>query len=190
MTASLSPAARDSWQLLAQRIQSETDSRLRANLEVVARHVAAEVVGDMPTLMATMVPQPRYRVWGASASRGPQGYDEVEQFYLDSIAIGKNRLEFHVSRVMVDRDTVLTEGVFRHAYDGATIIARGFAGADGIEPTGWYLVEYQALILWPISAEGLIEGEDLYAGEKPRLLRALQSGEFDHLGPVNRSSDQ
>lgn len=186
MTAPLSPAAEASWHLLAERIATEPDSRLRANLEVVARHVAAEVVGDMPTLMATMVAEPHYRVWGASTSRGPQGRAEVEQFYLDSIAIGKNRLEFRISRVMVDRDTVLTEGVFVHAYSGAVIAGRGFAGADSVQPEAWYLVEYQALILWPVNADGLIEGEDMYAGEKPRVIRELRAGEMDHLGPVGR----
>lgn len=187
MTAPLAPAAQDSWRLLSRLIDTQTDPRLRANLEVVARHVAAEVVGDIPALMATMVADPVYRVWGASSSRGPQGHAEVEQYYRDSIEIGKNRLEFHVSRVMVDHDTVLTEGVFRHAYDGATIIGRGFGDPVGIDPRGWYLVEYQALILWPISADGLIEGEDMYAGEKPRVLRVLRLGELDHLGPVTRS---
>lgn len=188
MTApvAVAPAAQHSWCLLALRAKSEPDPHLRANLEVVARHVAAEVAGDIPALLATLVPEPIYRVWGASSSRGPQGYAEVEQFYRDAIATGKNRLEFHISRVMVDRDTVLTEGVFRHAYSGATITARGFGGTATIEESAWYLVEYQALILWPIDAAGLIEGEDMYAGEVPRILRRLQPGELDHLGPVGR----
>ena len=32
-----------SWRLLSERLAAETDERIRSNLEVVARHVAAEV---------------------------------------------------------------------------------------------------------------------------------------------------
>lgn len=41
--------------------------RVRANLAVVARQVEEEVRGDVAGLMATLVAQPRYTVWGASA---------------------------------------------------------------------------------------------------------------------------
>jgi hypothetical protein len=59
------------WQLLLDRIESETDPVRRANLEVIARHVVEEVAGNMPALMATLVPDPHYSVWGASDSVGP-----------------------------------------------------------------------------------------------------------------------
>ncbi|RZL85012.1 MAG: nuclear transport factor 2 family protein [Rhodococcus sp. (in: high G+C Gram-positive bacteria)] len=185
MITPLSPRAAETWQLLANRAATERDPRLRANLTVVARHVEAEVRGDIPALMATLVAEPRYQVWGASASVGPQGYDEVANFYQAAIRIGKNRLEFEIVRVMVDRDTVLTEGTFRHAYSGAMLTARGYDTVED-DPTGWYLVEYQALIVWPISRDGLIVGEDMYAGEAPRIVRRLDTGELDHLGPVDR----
>ncbi|MFF2109379.1 nuclear transport factor 2 family protein [Rhodococcus koreensis] len=155
-------------------------------MEVVARHVEAEVRGDIPALMATLVAEPRYQVWGASTSLGPQGYDEVAEFYRAAIRIGKNRLEFEIGRVVVDHDTVLTEGVFRHTYSGAMLAARGYEGLQD-DSSAWFLVEYQALIVWPISAEGLILGEDMYAGEAPRIVRRLDAGEFDHLGPVDRT---
>lgn len=186
MIAELSPAAERSWRLLAERAAAESDPRRRANLEVVARHVREEVRGDVLALMATMVPQPRYEIWGASSSTGPKGYEEVKAFYEASIAIGKNRLEFEVSRVVVDDEAVVTEGVFRHAYSGETLLGRGFADAGRVEPDGWYLVEYQALIVWPISPDGLIEGEQMYAGERPRIIRRLTAGECPHLGPPDR----
>ena len=186
MITPLSPQAAETWRLLADRAASEQNPRLRANLEVVARHVEAEVRGDVPALMATLVAEPRYQVWGASASVGPQGYDEVANFYRAAIEIGKNRLEFEISRVMVDDDTVLTEGIFRHAYSGAMLTARGHDGLQNDAST-WFLVEYQALIIWPISADGLILGEDMYAGEAPRIVRPLGAGELDHLGPVDRA---
>lgn len=179
MIVELHPAAERSWRLLADRAVTEPDPRRRTNLEVVARHVREEVRGDIPALMATLVAQPRYEVWGASDSKGPKGYDEVVAFYRASIERGKNRLEFEISAVTVDDDTVVTEGVFRHAYPGDVLN----------EPAGWYLVEYQALVVWPIDAAGLIEGERIYAGERPRILRRLNHGECPHLGPPERDTE-
>src|SRR5690606_7006672 len=147
--------------------------------------VREEVRGDVGALMKTLVPEPVYEIWGASDSAGPKGYDEVEAFYEASIAIGKNRLEFEISAVLVEHGLVATEGIFRHAYDGELLTRRGFAAAD-VEHDAWYLVEYRALILWPIDANGLIEGERMYVGEKPRIVRRLEPGECDHLGPVDR----
>lgn len=187
MVVDPSPAAERSRRLLTERAAAETDPRRRANLEVVARHVREEVRGDIPALMATMVPQPRYEIRGASSSPGPKGYQEVKAFYEASIATGKNRLEFDISRVVADDDAVVTEGVFRHAYSGETLLERGFAEAGRVEPNGWYLVEYQALILWPISPDGLIEGEQVYAGEPPRVIRRLAPGECPRLGPPDRA---
>lgn len=186
MITELRPAAERSWQLLANRAGTEPDPRKRANLEIVARHVREEVRGDVPALMETLVPQPVYEVWGASDSVGPKGYDEVKAFYEASIAIGKNRLEFEISNVLVEHDTVATEGIFRHAYTGELLTSRGFAAEDEVEPAAWYLVEYRALIVWPIDVGGLIEGERMYVGESPRILRRLEPGECDHLGPPNR----
>lgn len=186
MIADVHPVAERSWRLLTERAAAETDPRRRANLEVVARHVREEVRGDIPALMATLVAEPRYEIWGASGSVGPKGRKEVREFYAASIESGKNRLEFHVSRVAVDDDTVVTEGVFRHAYTGATLVHRGFAPLARVDAAAWYLVEYQAVIVWPIDAAGLIEGERMYAGERPRVLRRLHPGECGHLGPRGR----
>jgi hypothetical protein len=183
--AELHPDAVRSWRLLAERLEAETDPRRRANLEVVARHVAEEVRGDIPALMTTLVPEPVYRIWGASASTGPRGHDEVVAHYAAMLPSGKNRLEYELERVVVDDRSVVTEGRFRHAYRGSTIAAR-LEGVVDVDADRWYLVEYQALVVWPISADGLIEGEEIYAGEPLRVLRPLGPGECPHLGPVDR----
>lgn len=186
MIAELRPAAEQSWRVLSERAAAESDPRRRANIEVVARHVREEVRGDVPALMSTLVAGPHYQVWGASESVGPKGYEEVKAFYEATIAIGKNRLEFEVDRVVVDDYCVVTEGVFRHAYSGELLLSRGFAEPGDTDPRGWYLVEYHSLVVWPIDDDGLIEGEQMYAGERPRIIRKLASGECDHLGPVGR----
>lgn len=180
------PAARRSWRLLADKIDAEADPRRRANLEVVARHLVEEVRGDIPALMETLVAEPVYRIWGASSSTGPKGAAEVAAHYEAMVASGKNRLEYELSRVVVDDDTVVTDGVFRHAYRGDTLAGRLGAAAD-VLPDSWYLVEYQAVVVWPISADGRIEGEEIYAGEPPRIVRELGPADCPHLGPVDRT---
>lgn len=184
--APLDPTAARSWQLLADRIATETDPRLRANLEVVARHVAEEVRGDLDALLDTLVPRPVYRIWGASQPRRLGGRAEVRRFYEDLVETGRNRLEFEVTRVVVDADTVVTEGIFRHAYLGGLLVERGVSSLEDVDASAWYLVEYQATVLWPIAENGLIAGESIYAGEPPRIVRRLEEGEAGHLGPPAR----
>ena len=186
MSTPLSPEAARTWQLLAERVAGEPNPRVKANLEMVARHVEAEVRGDIPDLMSTLTAEPTYSFVGATDSVGPEGYVQVERHYESLVATGKNRLEFEVTRVVADEQTVITEGVFRHAYTGQTLLGRRFTGADELDPTAWYLAEYQALVVWRMTADGLIEGEDIYAAEPPRVIRRLAPGERPHLGPVNR----
>lgn len=177
---------RPSWQLLVDALERETDPIRQRNLEVVARHVTCEVAGDVSGVLATLVAEPVYRIWGASTSRGPRGGAEVRAFYDDLVATGKNRLEFRLGRVVVDAATVVTEGEFRFAYPGTWLAGRRLADGTPVTDDGWYLVAYQAVVLWPIDGSGLIEGEDIYAGEAPRVLRRLARGELPHLGPADR----
>ena len=128
MSAPLSPEAERTWQLLAERVADERDPRVKANLEMVARHVEAEVRGDIPDLMSTLTAEPTYSFVGATDSVGPEGYEAVVGHYESLVATGKNRLEFEVTRVVADEQTVITEGVFRHAYSGQTLLGRRFTG--------------------------------------------------------------
>lgn len=179
--------AATSWRLIADRLAAETSERCRAMLAVVATHVEAEVRGDIPALMETLVPDPQYHFWGAVPTPGPRGLAETEAHYQGLVATGMNRLEFAVDRIVVDNDNVITEGVFRHAVSG-TLIEPLSAAATGclVSDEGWYLVEYRALVVWPVTAEGLIVGEDIYFGSNPQVVRALASGELPHLGPSDR----
>jgi hypothetical protein len=184
----VSIASAKSWQLIADRLASESSERRRDMLAAVAEHVVAEVGGDIPALMATMVPEPQYHFWGnPSGSPGPRGRAETEAHYQQLIATGMSRLEFVVSRVVVDDENVVTEGLFRHALSGGLLGPLG-ASADGlsIEPGRSYLVEYLALVIWPITPEGKIAGEDIYFGTAPTVVRALEPGELPHLGLVDR----
>jgi hypothetical protein len=187
-TAQVHPTAAASWQLLVDRIAAEADPRCRANLEIVARHVDAEVRGDLDALMATLTASPVYRYLGATSSPGPVGADAVRAYYAKSVETGKNRLEFEIDNVVVDHETVVTCGIFRHAYVGAELRSRGGHDESTVpDLDAWYLVQYRALVVWPISAaDGLITGEDVYIAEAPRVERQLSEDEAPQLGPVGR----
>jgi hypothetical protein len=156
----------------------------------VAEHVVAEVRGDLDALMATMVAEPTYLFAGATSSIGPVGGAAVRAHYAAMIASGKNRLDFVIERVVADADAVVTEGRFRFAYPGsalagqAELTARTEAG-EPIRDGNWYLIDYKCVVVWPFVG-GLLTGEELYVGERPRVRRALADGEYPGLGPVVR----
>jgi len=181
------PDAAASWTLLDERLRAEADPVLRRNLEVVARHVHAEVAGDLAALEATLVEEPTYTFWGGDSVKRLESMAQVRAFYENNIEVGKNRLAFDVSRVLVDAQTVITEGVFRHVVEGRFLA--GITQPDGrpLDPSARYLTAYQALVVWPITPEGLIAGEEIYLGEPHRVQRAVEPQEYPHLGRAGDS---
>ena len=173
-------------QTLETAIAEATDPVIGRNLRAVAEHIDAEVAGDLDRLMATLVPEPVYHIWGASKSVGPQGFDQVQDNYRALIRSGKNRLAYDVTRVVADTSCVVTEGHFRLAYPGAVLPATALSTGEPILDDHWYLVEYKCVVLWPMDTDGRILGEELYAGEAPRVLRHLDDGELPNLGPRGR----
>lgn len=178
------PDAASTWQLLSDRLASESDPVLRRNLDVVARHVVAEVAGDLEALAATLVDRPRYTFWGGDRPRHLTGMDEVHSFYEDGLRSGKNRLSFDITRVLVDQNTVVTEGTFRHVLRGEELPGRTMPDGTSLDAQTRYLTAYQALVVWPITTDGLIAGEEIYLGEPHQVQRAVLAGELPHLGHV------
>ncbi|MDO3402742.1 nuclear transport factor 2 family protein [Mycolicibacterium neoaurum] len=174
------------WQPLLDRIAAETNPVCRRNLEIVARHVVEEVAGNTAELMATLVPDPHYSVWGASDSAGPSGYDAVVGWYRRLQAAGRNRLDYVIHRVVADEHCVVTEGDFHYAIAGSELDVPHAENGEVVRPDEYYLVTHRAAVLWPISPDGLIEGEDIYAGERHRVRRLLGRDEMLHLGPEER----
>ena len=141
---------------------SETDPRLRRNLQTVLAHMKAEAALDLDALMATVAEDAYYHAYGSGSPRmNPKGKAAVAQFYLDFAASGAYRLELDVDRLLVDTDGVLTEGVMRIAYPGKTLIAMGHAVDD---PDAFYMYEARMVIVWPMDQDGLVLGEDSYVG--------------------------
>jgi len=165
----------------------ESDGATRRNIQTVIEHVRAEVAGELEALMDTLVADPVYHIWGASKSVGPRGQQEVRDNYVALIRSGKNRLVYDVTRVVADETCVVTEGHFRFAYPGVVL---GSARVDGDQllDDHWYLVEYKCVVLWPMDEHARILGEELYAGEAPRVMRHLDDHELQELGPVGRAN--
>lgn len=150
------------WRKVEERLARETDPRRRRNLETVLAHMKAEAAGDLDALMRTVADDAHYHAYGTSdAFLSPNGKGAVRDFYAAFVGSGAFRLEFDVERLLVDDDCVLTEGVMRIAYPGATLQAMGHAVDDA---SAFYLYEARMAVVWPMDESGLVLGEDSYTG--------------------------
>jgi hypothetical protein len=149
------------WRAAEARLATETDPVLRRNLELLLQHMKAEAALDMERLMATVSEDARYVAFGAG--HPPlEGKAAVRKFYEDFAASGAHKLQHDITRLVVDRDCIFTDGVMRMAYPGTTLAARGIE-VDDVD--AYYLFEAPLAIVWPINpADGLFIGEDSYVG--------------------------
>jgi hypothetical protein len=106
----------------------------------------------------------------------PVGRAAVRTFYQETIVQGGQFfLEFDIDRIVVDDDTIVTEGNFRSLYHGADAAKRGFPADD---PEGFYLLSLRMLIVWPFDAEGFIIGEETYSAiTKPDFFKKVDASE-------------
>lgn len=149
---------------VAERLARTTDPRQRAMLEVVRDHMAAEARLDLGGLLDGQVDEPRYHIWGSGRDTGPKGRDAIVRYYSDLVAARRGILEYDIERIVVDGETIVTEGFIRAFQNGP--VARDF-GFDVDDLDATYLVRYRALVLWPFDAEGRLLGEDGYGGVDP-----------------------
>ena len=166
------------WQKVQERLATETSPRKRQLLENVLAHMKAEAASDVDALMATLAPDPQYHQWGATPGDfGPKGRAATEQFYRDFAASGATNLEYDVERLVVDDDCIVTEGMMRIAYPGATLQAVGRDDID--DPSSYYLYEARMAVFWPYDAEGMLLAEDAYtATDGFENLRKLSADEL------------
>jgi hypothetical protein len=149
------------YRLIEKRIAKTTNSRHLLMLNRLLQHAMGEAKLDLDLVMSTLCPNPRYIAWGAPADMSPVGREAVRAFYEDTIVKGGQAfLELDMDRVVVDDETIVTEGDFRAIYHGADAATRGFPADD---PTAFYLLKLRMLIVWPFDAEGFIIGEESYS---------------------------
>ena len=163
-----------SWRAIERRLASTNEPRRRRMLATVVAHLKAEAALDLPGLLATLVPDPRYHLWFGGTDRGPKGVDEVTAFYRELVASRRGVFEFAVDRIVVDDDTVLTEGTFLTCYGAELARRTGFDVPD----EGVYLCPIRSVVLWAFDGEGRMTGEDVYATFDPSAARRLSESEI------------
>jgi hypothetical protein len=149
------------FRLIEQRIAKTTNRRHLLMLNRLLQHAMGEAKLDVDLVMSTLGADPRYIAWGAPADMSPVGREAVRTFYEETIVNGGQFfLELDMDRIVVDDDTIVTEGNMRSLYYGADAALRGFPVDD---PEGFYLLSLRMLIVWPFDAEGFIKGEETYS---------------------------
>jgi hypothetical protein len=154
------------WQSLNKFIAEQSNPKHKALLEMVQEHMRTEVRGQHEALMATLVDDPQYHMWGGPADYGPKGRKAVSDFYQAMFDANGQGFEFEVRRVIVDDNGVVTEGVLRTATAGSAVLAGGVEEVEGepVDADGTYVNEAQLLTVWPAGEGGKLVGEDIYCG--------------------------
>lgn len=149
------------WTKVEQRLATETDPILRRNLELLLTHMKAEAAGDLPKLLSTVAETAVYETYAADPSTWPRGKAAVRKFYEDFVASGAQKLCLDIAHLVVDRDCIVTDGTMRMAWPGKTLKAMGTEVDD---EDADYLFETRMTTTWPITEEGLFNGENTYVG--------------------------
>jgi hypothetical protein len=160
---------------LKERLDRTTDARHRQMLEVVIEHLRAEVEASVDALLATLVPEPDYHLWQDGSDYGPKGVAQVMAYYQELVDAKRQVLEFDITRIVVDDQTIVTEGWIRAINLGSVARARGYHVDDD---DASYLVTQRVVIFWPFNEEGKMLGEDGYANLDAGSARLLSDEEL------------
>jgi hypothetical protein len=149
-------------------LAEQTSEKKRRNLELVIAHMRAEARCDIKGVLATLCDKPRY-VWHSEPDNpdlNPQGSKQAVAGFYDRMVVqpGAHRLGWDITRVMVDDDAVLTEGVMKVAFPGKGLLEMGVNVDD---PDAYYVAEGITTVIWPVDPEsGLLVGEEVYEYDK------------------------
>jgi hypothetical protein len=173
------------WQDLEARLAATTNPRHRRMLQALIDHGKAEAAGDVDAILATVGPDPRYRVWVGGRDIGPKGRDAVRRFYEDFVGSGSGFFESRKVRIVVDDDTIVTENEMRSLVPGSVAQARGYAIDD---LSGHYVVTNRTVVLWPFDESGVLVGEDAYTTSDHTDIRRVPDFELpaDYLAMLER----
>jgi hypothetical protein len=156
------------YRAVQQVLDGETDPVKRRNLEVVIKHMKAEARCDVAGVLDTLIDEPEYK-WHSDPGNpdlNPKGSKQAVADFYDMwiVQTGAHRLEWDLTRIMVDQSAVLTEGVMKVAFPGKTLLGLGIEVDD---PEALYLAEGMTTVIWPVDAStGLLVGEEVYDFDK------------------------
>jgi hypothetical protein len=152
---------RRTWAKVEERLKTETDPTLRHNLELLLTHMKAEAAADVAGLMSTVAETAVYETYAQDPSSWPRGKAAVQQFYEDFAASGGQKLELELDYLVVDHDCIVTDGTMLMAWPGTTLKEMGIEVDD---PDADYLYKARMSTTWPITEDGLFNGENTYVG--------------------------
>jgi SnoaL-like domain len=158
-----------------ERLARTEDPRQRSMLGTVAAHLRAEAASDLDGLKATLSDSPDYHLWAEGHDYGPKGMDAVLAYYGEMVAVKRQVLEFDIERIVVDHDTVVTEGWIHAINLGSVARARGWEVHDD---DASYLVSQRVVLFWPFDEAGQMIGEDGYANLDRTRVRKLTADEL------------
>lgn len=156
----------NTWRLVEERMQRETDPKTRRNLELVLQHMKYEAQGDIEGVVGTLCEEPKYVAHDipSDPAMNPAGSkDAVRAFYdMTIVQTGAHQLELNCDRVIADHEAVMTEGVMRMAYPGKTL---AMMGVEVDDPEAYYLYQARMNVVWPVDPKsGMLTGEETYTG--------------------------
>lgn len=156
----------NTWRLVQERMERETDAKTRRNLELVLQHMKQEAQGDIDGVVATLCGEPKYITHDSPldpALNPSTDKDAVRAFYdMTIVQTGAHQLELNCDRVIADHEAVMTEGVMRMAYPGKTL---AMMGVEVDDPEVYYLYQTRMSVVWPVDpASGMLTGEETYTG--------------------------
>jgi len=162
------------------RLARVSDPRQRAMLECLRDHLLAEAEGDFELLLSTLSADPQYHFWidGSGFGAGPRGLDAVTSHYTQLYDEHRNVCEYDIDRIVVDDDTIVTEGWFDQIFPGAILRKRG---AQVDDPDAVYAHRMRLVLVWPFDENAKLLGEDSYANGvmfAPENIRKLAKDEI------------
>jgi hypothetical protein len=173
------------WHRVQERLDRTTDPRHRLLLDTLRDHLLGEATGDFEMLMGTLGPDPQYHFGGGRGGDffggGPKGYEAVKRHYESVYEENRQACQYDITRMIVDNDTIMTEGEFKQIYPGRAIQKRGLEVDD---PDAAYMVTGQLVLIWPYDADGQLTGEDSYGTGGMYAEGCITKVEHDDLPPA------
>ncbi len=150
------------YRAVEERLARVTDPRHRAMLECLRDHLLAESQGDFQLLLSTLAADPQYHFWIGSSgfAEGPRGLAAVTAHYTELYAENRHVCEFDIERIVVDDETIVTEGWFDQVFPGHILRKRGVEVDD---PDAAYAHRMRLVLVWPYDKDAKLVGEDSYA---------------------------
>jgi limonene-1,2-epoxide hydrolase len=126
----------------------------------------AELREQLQAVMATLAKEPAYYFFGIDGGVILNGRSEVEAYYKEMFSMGRMNAEFDIHRIVVDEHAVVTEGSMLSLVDASELVQAGINEVGGAKVTigSSYLSRVPLLVVWPVTDDGRLVGENIYLG--------------------------